>query len=202
MNALRGDPDGTREAIMQATYLALCKHGYADLTVERIGQEFDKSPSLIYHHYEGKDELLVDFLEFMLERFEADVVLDDHEDAHSHLRALLDHVLPSSLDAERDEFTRAMTELRAQAAHDERYRDHFTRSNRFFHDRIATIIRTGVDQGVFRDVDPEQAAELLLTTINGAILQRVTTDEEAPVQAVRAELDEYVRSRLLAADHD
>jgi len=197
MSALRGDPDGTREAIMQATYLALCTHGYADLTIERIGEEFDKSPSSIYHHYDGKDELLVDFLRYMLEHFEADVALEDYEDAHAHLRALLDHVVPATLDEERAEFTRAMTELRARAATDERYRRRITKHNRFFHDRIAAIVRTGIDQGVFRDIDPEQVAELLLTTINGAMNQQVTAEADAPVRAVRAELDEYVRSRLL-----
>jgi len=192
-----GDGNGTRVALMKATYEALSEHGYADLTIERIGEEFEKSVSLVYHHYDSKDALLVDFLEFILDRFEADVAFDERDDARARLRALLDRVLSASIDDERRALMGAITELRAQAPHNEAFREQFARSDRFFHARIAAIIEAGIDQGVFRDVDPDRTAELLLTTINGAMIGRVTTAEEAPIRAVRAELDEYVRLRLL-----
>jgi len=200
MEAFSGEPDGTREAIMHATYLALCEHGYAELTIDGIGDCFEKSPSLIYHHYDGKDDLLLDFLEFMLEEFETAVVPEPHDDAQSQLHALLDHLLPASFEPERAAFTRAISELRAQAAHDERYRAQVRKSNRLFHDRIAAIVRHGIDNGEFRAIDADQTAELLLTTINGAMMQRVTTDDSAPIRAVRTELDEYIDSRLLCTE--
>jgi AcrR family transcriptional regulator len=198
-----GDGSGneTRAALMEATYKALSEYGYADLTVERIGEEFEKSVSLIYHHYDGKDALLVDFLDTMLDRLEADIALDEHENAHVHLRALFDRVLSPSLDDERYAMISAITELRGQAPHDETYREQFTRSDRLLHDRIAEIVRRGIDQGVFRDVDPDRTAEMLLVTINGAMTERVTTTNEATVRAVRHELDEYVRLRLLGNEH-
>lgn len=192
------DPDDTREAIMKATYDALCKHGYADLTIQRIGDEFPKSKSLVYHHYEGKDELLLDFLTYLLEHFETSVPHHDYDDAAAHLQSVLDHVLPDDLDDERREFTSAMIELRAQAAHDPAYRDHFTRSTRFFHDRFATIIECGIEQGVFRDVDPDRVAALLLATIDGGRLQRVTADVTEPIPAIRDELQTYIETQLLS----
>ena len=197
MNVFDGEPAGTQGAIMEATFHALCEHGYANLTVERIGREFEKSPSLIYHHYGGKDELLVDFLAFVLDRFEEEFELGEYDDAHEHLRALLDQALAPSLGERRAEFVGAVAELRAQAVHDRAYRDHFTRSNRLFHDRIAGVVRAGIDEGVFREVPADQVAELLVTTIDGAMTHRVTTDRDGAIRAVRAELDEYVRARLL-----
>jgi AcrR family transcriptional regulator len=193
------DTDETHAALMRATYDALCKHGYAGLTIQRIGDEFPKSKSLIYQHYDGKDELLVAFLGFMSKHFEdeAEIPIDDDRDALDQLQDHLNHLLDPSLDEERYEFMSAMTELRAQAPHDEAYRAHFTKSDQIFHEHISDIIRTGIEQGEFRDVDPEQTAELLLTTIDGAMLRRVTTDGSVDIQAVRDELDEYIRSRLL-----
>ncbi|WP_246045604.1 TetR/AcrR family transcriptional regulator [Halorussus ruber] len=196
-----GDADDTRTAIMRATYLALRKHGYADLTIQRIGDEFDKSKSLLYHHYDSKDELLVDFLGYMLEEFKSDVPVEECDDARDHLRALLDHVVPPTLDAERFEFTSAMMELRAQAPHDEAYRDQFTRTDRFFRQRIADVVRDGVEEGVFRDVNPEQTAAMLVTVINGSMLERVTTDSpEDVMRATRQELEECIDAQLLAED--
>jgi AcrR family transcriptional regulator len=194
------DGDETRVALMEATYEALSKHGYADLTIERIGEAFGKSPSLIYHHYDSKDALLVDFLEFMLDRFESDVALDDGDRADAQLQALLDHALADPIDDDRYAMTSAITELRAQAPHDETYREHFTRSDRFFHDRIARIVERGIDQGVFREVDPDRTAEMLLVAINGAMTERVTTTKEATTRSVREELDAYIRVRLLVGD--
>lgn len=191
------EPASTREAIMEATYRALCAHGYADLTIQKIGDEFTKSKSLVYHHYNGKDELLLDFLEFMLERFEADVIGDEDADADANLRAVLDHVVPETVPEERAAFRRAMLELRAQAAHDDDYRDHFTRSDGLFHDHLARLLRDGIEQGVFRDVDTDRVAAFLLTAFDGAMLKRATTDNEAAVRATRRELDAYLEARLL-----
>ena len=44
----------SKKEIMEATYEALCKHGYAELSIEKIADEFDKGKSLIYYHYDDK----------------------------------------------------------------------------------------------------------------------------------------------------
>lgn len=193
--AFHGEPEGTREELMHATYRALCEHGYADLTIERIGREFDKSVSLVYHHYDGKDELLVDFLGFLLEDFETAFAVEDGEDPRERLREALARVRSGPLDADDEGFASALTELRVQAVHDPAYREQFARTDRLFRERFAGIVRAGIDQGVFRDVDPEATADLLVTTINGAILQRVTTDR--PVEPALEALEAAVRSWLL-----
>ncbi|OYR82216.1 TetR family transcriptional regulator, partial [Halorubrum ezzemoulense] len=71
MNDPFAEPSDTRQAILGAAFRALCEHGYANVTIQRIGDEFDKSPSLVYHHYDGKDDLLIDLLGFLLDEFEA-----------------------------------------------------------------------------------------------------------------------------------
>lgn len=190
------EPADTREAIMQATYRALCRHGYAGLTIQRIGDEFPKSKSLLYHHYDGKDELLLDFLSFMLDRFEETIPDREYDDAREHLEAILDHAVPADPDPERAEFRAAMVELRAQAATDEAYREHFTRNDRFFRERFATVVTRGIEEGVFREVDPERVAALLLATVHGAMQEGATTDA-TEAERVRAELRTYVESRLL-----
>jgi AcrR family transcriptional regulator len=197
LGSLFEDPDDTREEIMKATYDALCAHGYADLTIQRISDEFPKSKSLIYHHYDSKDDLLLEFLEFVLDRFESSVPQQEYGTASERLQAVLDHVLPTHLDEEGHEFTSAMIELRAQATHNPEYHAHYTRSTQFFHDQFVTIIQQGIEEGIFRDVDPDRTATLLLTTIQGAMLQRVTSDVEEQIGSIRAELQAYIETQLL-----
>lgn len=197
MELFDDEPASTREAIMQATYAALAKHGYADLTIQRISDEFDKSKSLLYHHYDSKDALLVDFLGFMLEQMEADVPIEVGENAYEQLMSAFRHVF-GELFAEPD-FLKAILELRVQAATDETYRRQFTANEQFIQSRLEEIIKGGIEEGTFRDVDPEQAAEMLLTVIDGTILRQATIDD-VDVDLVREELATYVRLRLVADD--
>jgi AcrR family transcriptional regulator len=195
-----GDADDTEAALMAATYRALCEHGYADLTIQKIGEEFEKSTSLLYHHHEGKDELLVEFMGYVLERFESGVPFAEVDDPWERVVRLFDHILAPSLEPDRREFTSAMVELRAQAAHDPEFRAAFTRHDEFFHERMATIVREGVEAGRFREADPARVAALVQTTFNGAMLQRVTTDDGVDVEDVREELEATLRVRLLPED--
>jgi len=192
-------PSETRVAIMKATFDALVEYGYAGLTIDRIDEFFPKSKSLLYHHYEGKDELLLDFLEHLIDEYEGGFGRDDEADAHERLTRILDGVADPKMDTGDVGFTRAIVELRAQAAHDPAYREHFTASGAFFRDRIAAVVRDGIEEGIFRDVDPDQVAAALHTLATGVMTERVT-DGEAQIGAVRAELNAYVETRLLAED--
>jgi len=62
--------DETIDDIMEATYRALCTHGYADLTMQDIAAESTKSKGTLHYHFEGKQDLLESFLAFLLNRFE------------------------------------------------------------------------------------------------------------------------------------
>lgn len=191
------DPEDTRVAILQATYEALVEHGYADLTIDRIGQRFPKSKSLLYHHYDGKDDLLLDFLAYLLGTFEADLGLDQDANPHERLTTLLDRVLSPEEPPGPATLRRAIVQLRAQGASDPEYRQHFTDHDRFFKRQIADIVAEGVADGTYREVDPEAVAATLHTLVAGAMLQRATAEAE-DMPAIRAEVDAYLEARVLA----
>jgi len=191
------EPSTTREAIMKATYHALCRHGYANLTIQHIGDEFEKSKSLLYHHYDSKADLLLDFLDFMLEQFEDRIPYPQSQSVTEYLDAILDRILVTPFPEESRDFARTMVELRAQAAHDDEFREHFTRSDQFFRKQIARIIRAGIEQDVFQDVDSRQTASMIHTIIIGTMTQRVTTDDDLADQ-IRTEVDRYLQECVLA----
>lgn len=190
------EPSDTREAIMKATYRALCEYGYVDLTIQRIGEEFEKSKSLIYYHYEGKDELLLDFLDFMLEQYEERIPYPRNQRAPAYLAAILDRVLDLPGSAAVGDFSRAMVELRAQAAHDPKFREHFTRSDQFFRNQIARIIRMGIEDSDFQNVDPQRTASLIHAIIIGTMTGRASTNDEFAAQ-IRDEVDRYLEQCVL-----
>ncbi|WP_128477302.1 TetR/AcrR family transcriptional regulator [Halorussus pelagicus] len=188
--------DDTRVAIMEATYQALVEYGYADLTIQRIADEFDKSKSLLYHHHDGKDDLLVDFLGFVLDYFEEGVPLGEGARADERLRSFVGAFAAGDAGPS-EEFAGVVVELRAQAVHDTDYEAQFTRSNQFFRQHIADIIADGIEEGTFREVNPDQTAGFLLTLANGAMTDSVTTNCPETTRDARDELDAYIETRLL-----
>lgn len=210
----------TRQAILAAAFSALCEHGYADLTISRIGEEFDKSPSLVYHHYDGKDELLVDLLEFLLDGFEESIStggfdLSPRERIDTYVAATID---PGSVDDEYApdaQFLTAILELRAQAASDDAYRDHFDRSDRVFGDFLEESIReAAAEREARRDderttdrdasapdaIDPAEVASTLQTLATGGMLRWATTSDRDWVDHTRSGIDRYLETVLPKVD--
>ncbi len=192
------EPDGTEAALMRATYDALCEWGYADLTIQRIGDEFPKSKSLIYQHYNGKDELLRSLLTYLLDRFETQFPENVSSDPVECLLEILEYTVAPGGDTDRTKFRSAIIELRAQAAHDEAYRRHFSHSDQVFHSHLAGVIEAGIETGAFRAVDPEREGALLLSILNGAMLQRATTDRTDLIETVHDAVTNHVEDNLLA----
>lgn len=181
--------------IMQATYHALLEHGYADLSISRIATELDKSKAAIYYHYDSKDDLLIAFLAFAIDRFETEIRGETGDDPSKALDHVIEKLLPLRPDENQQQVQDVLMSLRSQAVTDEAFREQFTRID----DRLATtiqdIVRRGTEEDVFRDVDPTRVAEHVLATVNGAMYARATTNRES-VAATRLSLSSYIDSEL------
>ncbi|RQG97780.1 TetR/AcrR family transcriptional regulator [Natrarchaeobius chitinivorans] len=186
------DPADTREEILAATYRALRTHGYADLTINAIGDEFEKSTSLVYRHYDGKDELVLECLSFMLERFERRMTDEDIADPRRRLEAFLEWGLDEEMPPARRKMVATLIELRSRAVHDGDYTDHFTKSDAVFEAHVADIVRSGIDQGEFRECDPDRVAATLVTMLTGVMFRRSTHESGDWLEDVRTEIEAYL----------
>lgn len=187
----------TQEAIMEATYSALQNCGYADLTIQAIADEFAKSKSLLYYHYDTKDDLLVDVLMDSLDRLSVEETVDSSKPPRAQLETFLDNMLPATLDEEDRAFRVTIVELRAQAPMDEAYREQFARADRLVRNTLTEILDGGIETGDFRDIDVPYTVDLLLSLVEGAITRHLVTSEEATVDA-RDTVDRYLEANVYA----
>ena len=191
------DRSETQTAIMEATYRALCEHGYADLTMQAIADEFSKSKSLIHYHYDTKEELLVAFLDYLLDGFLTKVEeTEDSDDPRERLATLVDILLSGPEKSE--EFQIAMLEFRSQVPYVEAYQEAFMANDRRLVTLLADTIEDGIEAGVFRDVDPEHVAETILVMVDGTRSRSVLFGDGDTVTHTREAIDGYVRSHLVA----
>lgn len=171
----RPDPDVHTE-IMEATHDALCTHGFTALTMQDIADECDKSKSLLHYHYDTKEELLVSFVEFLLESFEARVEEIEHLPPAARLIEFLDWFVFDPEDSERARFHLALLEFRSQGAFDDRYRDQLRRSDDLLRETLEEIFEEGIEEGVFEPVDVPETAATIVATIDGARTRQITLD--------------------------
>ncbi len=202
-----GEPaEDTREKIMTATYRALSTHGYSNLTMQAIADEFDKTKGVLHYHYDTKQELLVAFLEYLLDAFNENAEIDSAGTPAQRLETLIDALLLGQREPNHTrkfdhwELTAVLLDIRAQAPHDGDFSRQLTHNFGTIETLLADIIRDGIASGAFRDVDPERTATLLLACINGARIYHVTLDREDVGPAVRETLGTVVEEWLYRPD--
>ncbi|WP_267641260.1 TetR/AcrR family transcriptional regulator [Haloarchaeobius amylolyticus] len=214
------EPTDTREKIMHATFRALREYGYAGLSIQRIADEAGLSKSSFYHFYDGKDDLLLSFMEFMYGQFGSgfDIRFSDDpvEDLRRHAQLMVagpmdedvagdiidtvpGEVPPDAPIREKNAMERGpLVEVRAQGVNEPAFRERFTDIDAAFRGTFADIIERGIIEGVFREVDATQVADMLVTIGMGTIFRGATSTFDR--EAAMAEVDAYVEERLLADD--
>lgn len=186
------------EEIMRATYRALREHGYADLTIKRIADEYGKSTAAIHYHYDTKDNLLAAFLDYVLDQFKDTVHEVEITDPAQRLGLLLDKLLVEP--EEHRDLLIAILEMRSQAPYKEAFSERFQQNDAYIRYMLETVIAQGIDAGVFNDVDPDHVARALMTIVDGARIREVVLEGDALATARRT-TDEYVTAILLDDDH-
>lgn len=194
----------TWKAIMEATFRALSEHGYTDLRMRDIGAEFEMSRPLIHYHYDGKHDLISSFLEYVIEQYEGSVEVDEDADPWVELDARIDQCLFGPDFDEFDHWDRMKVyhELFSQAQHNERHREIFNEHYREIRGSITQVLRNGIEQDIFRDVDAEDMAQLITDVIHAARGRKISLGhDDAPEQARRA-VNEFVLPSLAKPNQD
>jgi AcrR family transcriptional regulator len=191
------DPD-VRAPIMRATYEALCEHGYTELTAQDIADRTDKSKSLLFYHYDSKEELLADFLEFLFERFDERVAETRDLPPVERLATFVDWFLYGPEENDRQSFHVAMLELRTQAPYNEQFREKLRKSDDQLRATLEEILREGLEAGEFREHDPEETAAFLIAAFDGARIRQLTIGRDEYLEQVRTATATWVFDDLLA----
>jgi AcrR family transcriptional regulator len=160
--AAKKDTEHRRKEIARAALDLMSAHGIRGLSIAAVARRVGLTPSAIYRHYAGKDQILEAALEHVHETFLANVaaVRAETEDPLARLRVLIHRhlaffmqniALPRIVFS--DETIASRPELRARV-----YR--FVRD---YLGAVAEIVREGQARGVLsRRVDPDTASLLFL----------------------------------------
>lgn len=190
----------TEQRIREAAFRALVKHGYADLSIKDIGEELSQNPSLIYHYFDSKDDLLLSMLDVFVEIFIGQQSEQPITDAEKELRRIIGQILhPKPAQVEQVMFSppadiekaisRVFVELWAHATWDSDFRRETTQVEDRLRETITRIIRAGIDLEQFRPVDPELTADHIFFLLKQGIHTRPTTNRDSSIEQVQTIVD-------------
>lgn len=155
----------TEEAIRQAAVELIAARGFEAMTMRELAEKVGVQPGSIYRYFPGKGrllvELLVEHLEFLLARWQAEQPID--ADPRARLRAFVDFHIRSHTLRRREAFVANM-ELRSLAPADYR---RVVALRRRYEDILTAILQAGVDAGCFRLPDARVATFAVLAMLTG-----------------------------------
>jgi len=175
---------------MEATYRALREHGYADLTIQRIADEYGKSTAAVHYYYDTKDELLAAFLDYLLDQFVNSIHDVETTDPGERLELLLDELLVKP--QENSDLSIALLEMRSQAPYKDAFSERFQQNDEYIRYMLKAVVNHGIDEGVFNDVDADHVTRALMTIVNGGRTRAVALDDIGALETARRTASEYV----------
>src|SRR4051812_6185939 len=165
-------PEGGRPLqIVRETVRLIAEHGFHSVRVADIAAACDTSTAAIHYHFPGRAELLEAAVRWCMDEdtMRRAARLAEADDALEELRQLIDLQVPDSTQ-QRHQWLVWM-DLWAEAARSTAIGQLHAAFYREWRRTIAEVIRRGIAQGVFRDVDPEAGALRLTALIDGFATQ-------------------------------
>ena len=195
-------PEDTREEIMEATFRALSEHGYSDLRMRDIGAEMEMTRQVIHYHYDGKYDLMSNFLEYIIDQYEGSVEVDDDALPCEELDARIRQCLfgPGFEEFGHWERMKVYHELFTHAQNDEQYREIFNDHYDRMRGSITEVIEDGIEKGVFRDVDAKRVGQLITDLIHAARGRKLALGHDDAPERTLQSIDEFVVKALVIED--
>ncbi len=180
----------TYEKILSSARRLFLRQGYTATSMRQVAEAAGIGKATIYHHFPDKRSIVMALLQRNLRRMEDALVLVR---AENDPRRRIQVAAEASVDF-LFESADIMQVVRREIP-DGRYQMQgvFTKFFQEYMALLADAIQRGIEQGVFRPVDPINTARVLMTMIQGTFAMAYLINERAqtPQQATAALLDVY-----------
>ncbi|HMC05763.1 MAG TPA: TetR/AcrR family transcriptional regulator [Solirubrobacterales bacterium] len=187
----------TRERILAAAVGRIATEGIDDVRIARIAQDAGVSPALIHYHFDSRETLLAEALQYSYDLLGNERILEweaGPATTAKRLWGMVETYLPLPGDQHRDWMLWAELWLRA-IRHPE-LRPTSARLYGEMHAWIRDTVAAGIESGEVSPVDPETFADCLLALIDGCGVRVLMGDPEMSLERMRSLTWTYVVEEL------
>ena len=196
-SAPRSSEPDARERILRAASELIASDGIDEVRIARVANRARASTALVHHYFSTREELLAQALlqSFELaadERFGAGPAAAGS--ATEGLAIAIDECLPTPGEGEREWVL--WVELWLRAGREPELRPVAGRMYESYREWVARVIRRGVESGEFRQVDPDEVADLAMALFDGLGVRALIRDPAMSLERARVAVAERLGAEL------
>ncbi len=159
----------TRAKIMESAVKLFSTQGYNKASVDDICTEAGISKGAFYHHFKTKQELFLALLDGWLQTIDNAIEASKDKTAPETFMQMTE-AFPYIF-ATAGENLPIFLEFWTQASRDKKIWDASIAPYRRYHKYFTSLIKKGVEEGSFVEVDPALASRMIVSTAMGLLLQ-------------------------------
>lgn len=186
-----------RAQLTRAAYKVVGEKGYSDFTIKDIALEAGLSTGLVHYYFKNKEDLLFKLLKEMNSNLKSQLnkVLSVLTEPQDKLLAFCDEAF-ALLDNEKAYFN-VLIDFWAQMNRNKRIRHANIKLFQSFRDEITGIIKEGVGKEVFAVEDVKLTSVIIISLIQGTIIQYVIDSEAFDYREYTAKIKEQIFSLVI-----
>ncbi len=185
----------TQAQIINSAIKLFSNHGYTAASVDMICKDAGVSKGAFYHHFESKQTLFLALLDGWLTTIDNSVEAS-REKTVPETFLLITEAFPYIIKTA-NEGLPMFLEFWLQASRDQKIWQASIIPYRRYHKYFTALIKKGVEEGSFVEVDPEVASRLIVSTAMGLLLQSLLDPKGAKWEKVARESATMLVNSLL-----
>lgn len=167
----------TRARILEAAVKQFSVSGYNNSSVDGICEQAGVSKGAFYHHFKTKQDVFLALLDGWLETFDQAIEASKDRPVPETFQMMTEY-FPYIFESASENLPMFL-EFLLQASRDERLWQASIAPYRRYHKHFASLIKKGIAEGSFVEVDPNLAARLIVSAAMGLLLQSLLDPEGA-----------------------
>ena len=172
----------TRSKIIESAIKLFSNQGYNKASVDDICEDAGISKGAFYHHYKSKQELFLALLDVWLKNIDHAIEVSKDKTAPETFMQMTE-AFPYIFETAGDGLPMFL-EFWLQASRDKKIWDASIAPYRRYHKYFTSLIKKGVEEGSFVEVDPELASRMIVSTAMGLLLQSLLDPKGAKWEKV------------------
>jgi AcrR family transcriptional regulator len=172
----------TRARIMEAAIKLFSTRGYNKASVDNICEEAGISKGAFYHHFKSKQALFLSLLDGWLQFVDNAIEATKDKTVPETFRQMT-QAFPFIFETAGENLPMFL-EFWLQASRDKKIWNAGIAPYRRYHGYFTSLIKKGVEEGSFVEVDPELASRMIVSTAMGLLLQSLLDPKGADWEKV------------------
>lgn len=187
----------TRARILEAAVKQFAVNGYNAASVDSICEQAGVSKGAFYHHFKTKQDVFLALLDGWLQTFDQAIEASKDRPVPETFQMMTEY-FPYIFESASDNLPMFL-EFLQQASRDEKIWQASIAPYRRYHKHFASLIKKGIAEGSFVEVNPDLAARLIVSAAMGLLLQSLLDPQGAKWDKVARDTVQLMMNSLVKA---